>query len=271
MRTFGTILALLLIFFGLVVAGLVVVRIWQDNGLVRLDINTTNVTPTATVPVSIAVRAAEAANAAATAVANASAAGETGAAGATAPVVVGIESGGMSLSGDQPSAAVMAAPADAAPTLEPLATVDPCPPAPAEGFAADTAVVAVGSLRVYSQADVTSPALRDMTAGQGLWIIAGEDGSTAIARCEVIWQRVRTADGLVGWVIKDAVDVVPAPRPTIEATIVVTPTIISPCPGGCPTPCCPTCPNPCNQPCPTPCCQPCVQQPCTSPCGVYTQ
>ena len=35
MRTFGTILALLLIFFGLVVAGLIVVRIWQDNGLVQ--------------------------------------------------------------------------------------------------------------------------------------------------------------------------------------------------------------------------------------------
>lgn len=263
MRTFGTILALLLIFFGLVVAGLVVVRIWQDNGLVRLDINTANVAaPTTTVPVSAAVKAAEAANAAAS--------GETGAAGAAAPVVVGIESGGMSLSGGEP-ASIMAAPADAAPTLEPLATVDPCPPAPAEGFAADTAVVAVGTLRVYSQADVTSPALRDMTAGQGLWIIAGEDGTTAIARCEVIWQRVRTADGLVGWVIKDAVDVVPAPRPTIVPTIVVTPTVISPCPGGCPTPCCQSCPNPCNQPCPTPCCQPCAQQPCTSPCGVYTQ
>ena len=57
MRTFGTILALLLIFFGLVVAGLVVVRIWQDDGLVRLDINTANVVaPTATVPVSDPVR-----------------------------------------------------------------------------------------------------------------------------------------------------------------------------------------------------------------------
>jgi hypothetical protein len=278
MRTFGTILALLLIFFGLVVAGLVFVRIWQDNGLVRLDINTSGVlTPTATAPVSLAVRAAEAANAAATAAAKANgvagASGETGAAGSTAPVVVGIESGGMSLAGTPgvPSAAAMAAPADAAPTLEPAATVDPCPPRPAEGFAADTAVVAVGTLRVYSQADVTAPALRDMTAGQGLWIVAGEDGSTAIARCEVIWQRARTADGLVGWVIKDAVDVVPAPRPTIEVTIVVTPTIISPCVGGCPTPCCQPCPTPCNQPCPTPCCQPCAAQPCTSPCGVYTQ
>ena len=187
---------------------------------------------------------------------------------------MGIESGGMSLpNGTQsaPSAALMAAPADAAPTIAPAATVDPCPPAPAEGFAAETAVVAVGTLRVYSQADVTSPALRDMTAGQGLWIVAGEDGSTAIARCEVIWQRVRTADGLVGWVIKDAVDVVPAPRPTVQATIVVTPTTISPCVGGCPTPCCQPCATPCNQPCPTPCCQPCAAQPCTSPCGVYTQ
>jgi len=275
MRTFGTILALLLIFFGLVVAGLVFVRIWQDNGLVRLDINTAGVsTPTATVPVSAAVRAAEAANAAAASGAESGASGQTGADASTAPVVVGIESGGMSLAGgagDASSAALMAAPADAAPTIEPLATVDPCPPAPAEGFAADTAVVAVGTLRVYSEADVTSPALRDMTAGQGLWIVAGEVGSTAIARCAVIWQRVRTADGLVGWVIKDAVDVVPAPRPTIQATIVVTPTIISPCVGGCPTPCCQPCPTPCNQPCQTPCCQPCATQPCTSPCGVYTQ
>ena len=279
MRTFGTILALLLIFFGLVVAGLVFVRIWQDNGLVRLDINTAGVsTPTATVPVSAAVRAAEAANAAAAAAANAGASGETGAAGSTAPVVVGIESGGMSLAGstpDVPSAAVMAAPADAPPPIEPAATVDPCPPGPAAGFAADTAVVAVGTLRVYSQADINSPALRDLTAGQGLWIVAGEDGATAIARCKVIWQRVRTADGLVGWVIKDAVDVVPAPQPTIQptiqATIVVTPTIISPCVGGCPTPCCQPCATPCNQPCATPCCQPCTVQPCTSPCGVYTQ
>lgn len=276
MRTFGTILALLLIFFGLVVAGLVFVRIWQDNGVVRLDINTASVSaPTATVPVAAAVRAAEAAN------------GEAGAAGSTAPVVVGIESGGMSLSTGEGAgeaaggagAAVQAAPADVPVTLEPVATVDPCPPAPAEGFAAESAVMAVGTLRVYSQADVTSPAMRELTAGQGLWIVTGEDGSTAIVRCEVIWQRVRTADGLVGWVIKDAVDVVapiqvtaaPTAPVTIQATIVATAAVISPCVGGCPTPCCQPCPTPCNQPCPEPCCQPCAVQPCTSPCGVYTQ
>ncbi len=261
MRTFGTILALLLIFFGLVVAGLVFVRIWQDNGLVRLDINTASVsTPTATVPVSAAVRAAEAANMAASAAANTGAngrgggcGGRGGAAGSVAPVVVGIESGGMSLAGGAPDAAVPTAPADVAPTSEPLPPVDPCPPTPAEGFAAESAVVAVGTLRVYSQADVTSPALRDLTAGQGLWIIAGEDGRTAISRCEVIWQRVRTADGLVGWVIKDAVDVVPpvqaTAQPAIQATIVATATVIAPCVGGCPTPCCQACPTPCNQPC----------------------
>ncbi len=271
MRTFGTILALLLIFFGLVVAGLVFVRIWQDNGLVRLDINTASVsTPTATVPVSAAVRAAEAANAAATAAGS----GEAGAAGSTAPVVVGIESGGMSLAGGGGrTPRSWRRRQTARRLLSPWRPVDPCPPAPAEGFAADTAVVAVGTLRVYSQADVTSPALRDLTAGQGLWIVAGEDGSTAIARCEVIWQRVRTADGLVGWVIKDAVDVVPRrppandPRPRSWRRA----TVISPCVGGCPTPCCQPCPTPCNQPCPTPCCQPCAAQPCTSPCGVYTQ
>lgn len=256
MRTFGTILALLLIFFGLVVAGLIAVRIWQDNGSVQVDINTADLEVGATVA-SDAAAAARAAN------------GEPLVAAASQPLVVGVESGGMALTTPE-AASIMAAPADQpAPTVEPLPIVDPCPPAPVRGFGADTAVVAVGMLRVYSASDVTSPALRDLSAGQGLWIVAGEDGSTAVKRCEVIWQRVRTADGVVGWVLEDAIDVIPS-APIVE-TAAITPTI-SPCVGGCVQQgCVQPCATPCYQPCPTPCNQPCAVQPCTTPCGVYSK
>jgi hypothetical protein len=158
-------------------------------------------------------------------------------------------------------------------------TADACPPQPAVGFAADSAVVAVGMLRVYSQSDVTSPALAELQAGQGLWIVAGEDGSTAVRRCEVVWQRVRTADGVMGWALEDAIDVVvptAVPLPTAVPTAAPTSVMAAPgggstCPSGCTQGgCVGPCPTPCFPVvCPTPCIQPCVQQPCTSPCGVF--
>jgi hypothetical protein len=269
MRTFGTILALLLIFFGLVVAGLIVVRIWQDNGSVQMDINTASVGAGANATGNVA------GDVAADVAAGARAAnGEPLVAAAPEPLVVGVESGGMALTTPEVASIIAAPPAappadQPAPTAESLTTVDPCPPAPAQGFGADTAVVAVGMLRVYSASDVTSPALRDLSAGQGLWIVAGEDGSTAVKRCEVIWQRVRTADGVVGWVLEDAIDVIPSAP--ITETVAITPTI-SPCVGGCVQQgCVQPCATPCYQPCPTPCNQPCAVQPCTTPCGVYSK
>jgi hypothetical protein len=282
MRTFGTILALLLIFFGLVVAGLLVVRLWQGN-----DFLAWGAAPTATpTPDLLLVAAGTNTSRDAPAGADLGAASETD----MQRLFVGVESGGMALGTpeaamvpvaqfDEPFDDPLDAPADEPllPTLLPqvLPPADACPPQPAEGFAADSAVVAVGMLRVYSQSDVTSPALAELQAGQGLWIIAGEDGSTAVTRCEMVWQRVRTADGVVGWALEDAIDVVvptPVPLPTMLPTGVApmpAPTDGSACPSGCTQGgCALPCPTPCTQVCPAPCIQPCVQQPCTSPCGV---
>lgn len=253
-RIVGSILALLLILFGLVVAAVSVVLIWQANSSAQGNGATVE-----------------------TAGADAALRGAGGQA-----LLVGVESGGMALSTPAPAAlVVMAAPQDeplatlppeptSAPTSAP--TPDPCPPLPAEGFAADTAVVAVGMLRIYSQADVTAATLGELGAGQGLWIVAGEDGATAVRRCEIVWQRVRTSDGRVGWVLADAVAVV---VPTAVPTAAPSPSAIpiqSPCVDGC-SPCAPPCPQPtpCYQPCPTPCLQPCVGQPCTTPCGAYAK
>jgi hypothetical protein len=257
MRTFGTILALLLIFFGLVVAGLVVVRVWQDNGRVAVDANAAAMTSAAT-------------------------GGD--AAGAGGGIVTGVETGGMALAAPTPAAlnavGVMAAPQDAPatpfpveePTLlpAPLPTLDPCPPVVAQGYPVDTAVVAVGMLRIYSFTDVAAPTLGELSAGQGLWIVAGGEGTTAVQRCELIWHRVRTNEGITGWVLDDAIGIV---TPTFVPTILPLPSAVptlSPCVGGCPTPCVQPCPlpDPCYQPCPqpTPCYQPCPT-PCYEPCG----
>jgi hypothetical protein len=255
MRTFGTILALLLIFFGLVAAGLIAVRIWQDNGQVRLDINSPSLSTAGE-----NVRAAASVN------------GE--------PLVVGVESGGMMLA--TPSAAVaLAAPADVPvatlpAVIEPLPTVDPCPPIPGQGYVAGTVVTSVGMLRVYGQPDVTAPPLAELATGQNLWIVAAEDGTTAVKRCDTVWHRVVTPTGVAGWVMDAAVILVPAtavPLPTAAPTAAPTGAPGGgPCVGGCvPNPCGQPCPTPCFQPCPTPCYQPCVGQPCTTPCGVYSQ
>jgi hypothetical protein len=269
MRTFGTILALLLIFFGLVVAGLLVVRLWQGNNFVAWF-----AAPTAT-PAPDLLLVASGANTSRGAPAGA----DLGAASETdmQRLFVGVESGGMAL-GTPGAAMVPVAPLDE-PSVEPLPlaplpqvlpTPDSCPPAPAEGFAADSAVVAVGMLRVYSQSDVTSPALAELQAGQGLWIVAGEDGSTAVKRCEVVWQRVRTANGVVGWALEDAIGVVVATAAPVPTAVMAAPSGGSTCPSGCTQEgCVGPCPTPCFPVvCPTPCVQPCVQQPCTSPCGV---
>jgi hypothetical protein len=282
MRTFGTILALLLIFFGLVVAGLLVVRLWQGNDFLGWN----NPAPTPT-PDLLLVASGAGSTGATGADGGQGAAGELGTAGEAdmQRLFVGVESGGMPL-GDPQAAPAPALPADdpqmPAPLPEVLPPLVECPPQPAEGFAADSAVVTIGMLRVYSQADVASPALAELQAGQGLWIVAGEDGSTAVKRCEIIWHRVRTAGGIVGWALDDAIDVVvptimplPTAAPTAGPTPVppggMTPPGGSICPGGCPQGgCVQPCPTPCFPVvCPTPCVQPCVQQPCTSPCGVF--
>jgi hypothetical protein len=267
MRTLGSILALLLILFGLVVAAVVVVRIWQDNGRVQVN------------DVAVAADGAGGTSAQRSVGGDLSASGDLTAAGGE-PLLLGVESGGMALATAAPQALLIpVAPQDepvaTLPALvepAPVPTVDPCPPAPVAGFAADTAVVAVGMLRIYSQADVSAQTLGELNAGQGLWIVAAGDSTTAVKRCEITWHRVRTSDGIAGWVLDDAIGLV---TPTVLPTLVPLPSALptlSPCVGGCPTPCVQPCPqpDPCYQPCPqpTPCYQPCPQPaPCYEPCG----
>jgi hypothetical protein len=247
MRIFGTILALLLIFFGLIAAGFIVVRVWQDNGTVLVDVDTTST------------------DAGASRVA--AAGGE--------PLVVGIESGGMGLvtpEAVQPLAAPADVPVATLPLAPPLPTADPCPPVAGQGYVAGTVVTSVGMLRVYGQPDVSAPPLAEVSEGQNLWIVAAEDGTTAVKRCDTVWHRAVTTGGVAGWVMDAAVILAPAtvaPPPTANPTAVPTG---GPCVSGCtPNPCVPACPTPCYQPCPPPCYQPCVGQPCTTPCGVYSQ
>lgn len=83
---------------------------------------------------------------------------------------------------------------------------------------------------MYSQADVTSTPLRNLSAGQELWIVEGEDGRTAVKRCDVIWQRVRTADGLLGWVLEAAIEIVP---PTMDMPLSAATATVSACVSEC--------------------------------------
>lgn len=183
------------------------------------------------------------------------------------PLLAGVESGGMALRAasaqsalaDAAGGAVMDVPVEPTLPSTPLPTVDACTPQPEPGFAAESTVVAIGMIRLYSDTDVLAATLGEFGTGQGFVVTADAAGVTAIRRCELVWVRVRLAGGAQGWVLAHAVEIgLPTAVPTLPATLVA-----PICPGGCATPSC-------VQPCINPCAQPCIQ-PCALPCGVYSQ
>lgn len=148
------------------------------------------------------------------------------------------------------------------------------------GFAADATVAAINLANLYREPALDAAILGAFGAGQTFLVTADKDGVTAVRGCDLVWVRVRLTGGMFGWVLASAIEVGP---------IVITPIVITPvapvtlppiCPGGCATPTCvPPCYTPCVQPCVDPCYSPCDgtnsqqwnSQPCTPPCGVYSQ
>ena len=179
-RDYAVILAVLLILVGVIIFGVVTVRVWQEGSSLRMDIDTQQ-----------------------------DAALNTGLLGTpTAPLLAGVESGSMALGTPAPLAVfaveggVQDAPQEPVITILPVtieATVDPCPPQAEGGFPADATVTAIGSLRLYSAPDVLSPALGEFSAGQAFLVTADTGGVTAIRRCDLVWVRVRLTGGSMGW------------------------------------------------------------------------
>jgi len=80
-------------------------------------------------------------------------------------------------------------------------------PAPQEVLAPETPVVAGGVLRFYADADPTALRLAEYAAGTTFVVVEpGDDyGVYPVDMNGVRWYRVRADDGLVGWVMADAV------------------------------------------------------------------
>ena len=256
MRTcVASLLAFLLVVCGAIIIGMAGVRLAQESGFLRKDLDTPGATALDDrLPVAQTTQPQT----------------------SQQPLLAGVESGGMALGGSAQPAAVQAVAGGGSimdgpvePTLAstPEATVDACAPQPEPGFAAESPVVAIGMIRLYTDTDVLAATLGEFGAGQSFTVTADGAGVTAIRRCELVWVRVRLAGGQQGWVLAHAVEIA---LPTVMPTSM--PTMVAPiCPGGCATPTCvEPCYNPCAQPCADPCYSPCIQ-PCTTPCGVYTQ
>ena len=139
------------------------------------------------------------------------------------PVAVAVESGGMALKPvTEPSAAgpSQATPTAQEPTPEPTPipepTQTPVPttlptPIAQEVLAPDTQVAAGSTLRLYADADADAPPLAQYDAGTEFVVVEPGDDFTAypVEQNGVRWYRVRADDGLVGWVMADAI----SPKP----------------------------------------------------------
>ena len=191
-----------------------------------------------------------------------------GATGATpTPTLVPALVGAMSLAtpgaGMQDDLSFGAAAASAAPAADGVpaaddATPDPCPPTPADGLPAGTALRAIGIVRLYAAPDTLAEVLGDYGAGAQFVVVADESGMTAVTRCDVLWYLVGDDQAVVGWVLAAALDDMPpliTPVPTVWL-----------CPqNGCVScGCAPSCGQPCTQPCYQP-----SYQPCGVPCNNY--
>jgi hypothetical protein len=107
----------------------------------------------------------------------------------------------------QPRAGGMVLP-QAAP-VQPVAGEAGLPPTapPLLQVGQEVAVVGADLFRLYADADPKAPVLNVYTAGDSFVIIEPSDAITTypVIRDGRTWYRVRTADGLVGWALIDAV------------------------------------------------------------------
>jgi hypothetical protein len=71
----------------------------------------------------------------------------------------------------------------------------------------EVAVVGVDLFRLYADADPKAPVLNVYSAGDTFVVIEPSDAITVypVIKEGRTWYRVRTADGLVGWVLVDAI------------------------------------------------------------------
>jgi hypothetical protein len=153
------------------------------------------------------------------------------------PTAVPTYVGGMALATSTP----LALAAGSSPAAD-SGAIDVCPPMPADGLPVDTPVQAIGIAHLYPEPDTQGEALANHTAGYTFVVMTDEGGATAIARCDVVWYRVRDAETVEGWVLAAAVDRMPLP-------IAPAPTVL-PCPQvGCVQPSHPPCGQPCTYPC----------------------
>jgi len=123
-----------------------------------------------------------------------------------APVVVEVGGAALSLSGQGSAGAASPAglPAPAA-TPDALAASNQ---AEIVVFAPGAAVVARGVVRVYPEADPRAQAMGEYGAAALFTVIepGGDYAGYPVEISEVRWYRVRAADGLVGWVMADGLE-----------------------------------------------------------------
>jgi hypothetical protein len=121
------------------------------------------------------------------------------------PVAVTVESGGMALAA-APATPTTPAAAPAPVTTEAQKSAS-APPVQQEVLAPGTQVVATGVLRLYADADPDAQRLAQYDAGAEFVVVEPGDDYDAypVDKNGVRWYRARALDGLVGWVMADAV------------------------------------------------------------------
>jgi hypothetical protein len=86
------------------------------------------------------------------------------------------------------------------------ASLPPGPPPPLQA-GQELAVVGVDLFRLYADADLKAPVLNVYAAGDTFNVIEPGGAITAypVIRDGRTWYRIQAADGLVGWILVDAV------------------------------------------------------------------
>ena len=117
----------------------------------------------------------------------------------TAPADVVVESGVTALAGpaQAPSDAMAQKAGTAQPTAEEISLL-----------MAGTDVRARGMLRIYAAPEPAAATLAEYVAGDLLTVVEppGDIASYPVELNGVLWYRVRAADGLVGWVMADGIE-----------------------------------------------------------------
>lgn len=117
----------------------------------------------------------------------------------TAPSDVVVESGVTALAG--PASAPLDAMEQKAGTAQPTAEEISL-------LMAGTGVRARGMLRIYAAPEPVAPTLAEYAAGDLLTVVEppGDIATYPVELNGVLWYRVRAADGLVGWVMADGIE-----------------------------------------------------------------